>query len=139
MAVVQNHHNYAWKVADLVIHRKGATPAEAGTLGIIPGSMGTASYVVMGLGNEAALQSASHGAGRRSSRRQAKDSISLHAARAFLAERDILVQGLAADESPQAYKDVERVLAIQVQAGLVRPVARMRPVAVIMAGEEGEG
>jgi tRNA-splicing ligase RtcB len=92
----------------------------------------------MGPGNEEALRSASHGAGRLTSRRQAKDTISLHAAKAFLAERDILVQGLAVDESPQAYKDVERVLEIQVQAGLVSPVARMRPVAVIMAGEEGE-
>jgi tRNA-splicing ligase RtcB len=138
VAVVQNHHNFAWKVGDLVIHRKGATPAEAGVLGIIPGSMGTASYVVMGLGNPEGLESASHGAGRRMSRRQAKDTISLHATKAFLAERDVLVHGLAVDESPQAYKDVERVLEIQVQAGLVKPVARMRPVAVIMAGEEGE-
>ncbi len=62
----------------------------------------------------------------------------MHDARAWLAERDILVRGLSVDESPQAYKDIERVLDVQVQAGLVKPVARMRPVAVIMAGEPGE-
>jgi tRNA-splicing ligase RtcB len=56
----------------------------------------------------------------------------------LLRQRDILVEGLSTDESPQAYKDIERVLEIQVAAGLIRPLARMRPVAVIMAGEEGE-
>jgi len=100
--------------------------------------MGTPSYIVVGLGNDEGLRSASHGAGRRSSRRAAKDTISLHSAKAFLAERDVLVRGLSVDESPMAYKDIERVLELQVAAGLVRPVARMRPVAVIMAGEPGE-
>ncbi|MBI2941319.1 MAG: RtcB family protein [Chloroflexi bacterium] len=138
VAVVQNHHNFAWRVGDLVVHRKGATPAGAGTLGIIPGSMGTASYIVVGLGNEEGLQSASHGAGRRASRRQAKESIALHQVREWLAERNILVDGLSADESPQAYKDIERVLELQVRAALIRPVARMHPVAVIMAGGVGE-
>ena len=100
--------------------------------------MGTPSYIVVGLGNDEGLRSASHGAGRRSSRRAAKDTISLHSAKAFLAEHDVLVLGLSVDESPMAYKDIERVLELQVAAGLVRPVARMRPVAVIMAGEPGE-
>ena len=137
--VVQNHHNFAWREGDTVIHRKGATPAEAGVLGIIPGSMATPSYVVAGLGNDEGLRSASHGAGRRTSRRGAKDTITLHAARELLAERDVLVEGLSVDESPEAYKDIERVLDVQVAAGLVRPVARMRPIAVIMAGErDGE-
>jgi tRNA-splicing ligase RtcB len=138
LAVVQNHHNFAWRQGDLVIHRKGATPAEAGVLGVIPGSMGSASYLVEGLGAADALWSASHGAGRRGSRTAARNAISLREARAWLAERDILVEGLSVDESPQAYKDIEHVMRVQVAAGLVRPLARMRPVAVIMAGEAGD-
>jgi tRNA-splicing ligase RtcB (3'-phosphate/5'-hydroxy nucleic acid ligase) len=138
IAVVQNHHNFAWRAGDLVIHRKGATPAEAGALGVIPGSMGSASYLVEGLGAEDALWSASHGAGRRGSRAAARNAISLRETRAWLAERDILVEGLSVDESPQAYKDIEHVMRVQVAAGLVRPLARMRPVAVIMAGEAGD-
>ncbi len=136
--VVQNHHNFAWRRGDLVIHRKGATPAEAGTLGVIPGSMGTASYLVEGLGNAAALESASHGAGRRGSRTSARNSISLNETRRLLKQEDILVEGLSVDEAPQAYKDIERVMNIQIAAELVRPLARMRPVAVIMAGEAGQ-
>jgi tRNA-splicing ligase RtcB (3'-phosphate/5'-hydroxy nucleic acid ligase) len=138
IAAVQNHHNFAWRQGDLVIHRKGATPAEARALGVIPGSMGSASYLVEGLGAEDALWSASHGAGRRASRAAARNAISLREARAWLAERDVLVEGLSVDESPQAYKDIEHVMRVQVAAGLVRPLARMRPVAVIMAGEAGD-
>jgi tRNA-splicing ligase RtcB len=58
--------------------------------------------------------------------------------RRFLAERDVLAEGVAIDEAPQAYKDVERVIELQVAAGLITPIARMRPIAVIMAGEKGE-
>lgn len=138
LAVVQNHHNFAWRKGDLVIHRKGATPAEAGVLGVIPGSMGSASYVVEGRGNPEALESAAHGAGRRSSRWQARNTIGASEVRRLLRQQDVLVEGLSLDEAPQAYKDIERVMAIQVAAELVRPVARMRPVAVIMAGEQGD-
>jgi tRNA-splicing ligase RtcB (3'-phosphate/5'-hydroxy nucleic acid ligase) len=137
VAVVQNFHNFAWREGDTVIHRKGATPAEAGRLGIIPGSMGTNSYVVAGLGNREALNSSSHGAGRRGSRTAARNSISLSEVKKFLKQHDILVEGLSVDESPDAYKDIERVMALQTAAGLIKPLARMRPVAVIMAGEPG--
>jgi tRNA-splicing ligase RtcB len=137
-AVVQNEHNFAWRDGELVIHRKGATPAELGVLGIIPGSMATPSYLVAGLGAEASLQSASHGAGRRGSRTDARNTISLRAAQALLAERDVLVSGLSVEEAPQAYKNIEQVIATQVAAGLIRPLARMQPVAVIMAGEAGD-
>lgn len=136
--VVQNHHNFAWRQGDLVIHRKGATPAEPGMLGVIPGSMGTSSYVVVGQGQPEALMSASHGAGRRGSRTAARNSISMRDAREFMKQRDILVEGLSADEAPQAYKDIERVMQLQVAEGLIRPLARMQPVAVIMAGEQGD-
>jgi tRNA-splicing ligase RtcB len=137
LAVVQNFHNFAWKEGDLIIHRKGATPAEAGVLGVIPGSMGTPSYIVEGQGQAEALNSASHGAGRRGSRTSARNSISLREARNFMQQRDILVEGLSVDEAPQAYKDIERVMRLQVEAGLIEPLARMRPIAVIMAGEAG--
>jgi tRNA-splicing ligase RtcB (3'-phosphate/5'-hydroxy nucleic acid ligase) len=138
IAVIQNHHNFAWQQGDLVIHRKGATPAEQGVLGVIPGSMGTASYIVEGRGQPDALWSASHGAGRRGSRTAARNSISMADVRKLLKQHDVLVEGLSVDESPQAYKDIERVMALQVSAGLVAPLARMRPVAVIMAGEAGD-
>ncbi|NOK58730.1 MAG: RtcB family protein [Chloroflexi bacterium AL-W] len=135
LQVIQNHHNFAWRKGDLVIHRKGATPAEEGRLGVIPGSMGTSSYIVAGCGIPEALESAAHGAGRRSSREVARNSISMRDVRAFLEQQDIIVEGLSVDEAPQAYKDIEHVLRLQVEAGLVQPLARMRPVAVIMAGE----
>ncbi len=135
---VENHHNFAWRDGDLVIHRKGATPAEAGTWGVIPGSMGTASYIVEGLGHPDALCSASHGAGRRGSRTSARDRIGLADVRRALKAQDILVDGLSVEEAPDAYKDIERVMRLQIDAGLVKPLARMHPIAVIMAGESGE-
>jgi tRNA-splicing ligase RtcB len=136
--VVQNHHNFAARDGDLVIHRKGATPAGPGVLGVIPGSMADPSYIVAGQGVDAALNSASHGAGRQASRTQARATIGLSEVRKLLKQRDVIVEGLSADESPQAYKNIERVMEIQVEAGLIAPLARMRPVAVIMAGEKGE-
>jgi len=138
IATIQNHHNFAWKEGDLVIHRKGATPAEPGVLGVIPGSMGTPSYLVAGRGQPDALSSASHGAGRRGSRTTARNSISLRDARDFLKQQDVLVEGLSVDEAPEAYKDIERIMGLQVDAGLIEILARMRPVAVIMAGEAGD-
>lgn len=138
LAVVQNHHNFAWRDGDTIVHRKGATPAEPGVLGVIPGSMAAPSYLVAGRGQPAALSSASHGAGRRGSRTAARNSISLRDARDALKRADVLVAGLSVDEAPQAYKDIERVVELQVAAGLIDPLARMRPVAVIMAGEAGD-
>jgi tRNA-splicing ligase RtcB len=138
IATIQNHHNYAWRQGDTIIHRKGATPAEAGVLGVIPGSMATASYLVSGRGQPESLSSASHGAGRRGSRADARNRISLRDARDMLKQQDVLVEGLSVDEAPQAYKDIERVMRLQIDAGLIEPLARMRPVAVIMAGEAGD-
>ncbi|MDQ2801023.1 MAG: RtcB family protein [Armatimonadota bacterium] len=133
---IQNHHNFAWlDGSDRVIHRKGATPAEKGVLGVIPGSMGSASYLVRGEGKAEALHSASHGAGRVGSRTAVRDEISLGDVRRFLKQQDILVEGLTAAEAPPAYKDIERILRIQVDAGLVTTLAQMFPIAVIMAGE----
>ncbi len=137
--VIENHHNFAWEQPDgTVIHRKGATPAEAGVLGIIPGSMATASYIVEGLGDKATLASAAHGAGRRFSRAEARRTITPAMAAAVVREAGVLVRGLAVDESPLAYKDIESVMEVQIAAGLIRPVARMRPLVVIMSGTAGE-
>ncbi|NJN17328.1 MAG: RtcB family protein [Oscillochloris sp.] len=137
-AQLENHHNFAWREGDLVVHRKGATPANAGELGIIPGSMATNSYVVVGKGNPDSLMSSSHGAGRRGSRTWAKNTISMSDVRRFLAQKNVMIEGVAADESPFAYKDIERVISLQESAGLLAKVARMQPVAVLMAGEPGD-
>src|SRR5690606_15517392 len=81
LAMVENHHNFAWKEQDsegreLIIHRKGATPAGKGVLGIIPGSMTSPGFIVRGKGEQLALNSASHGAGRLMSRTRAKATLS---------------------------------------------------------------
>src|SRR5437867_13319159 len=76
IAGIENHHNFAWKEThggrELIVHRKGATPAAHGVMGVIPGSMASPGFDVRGRGVEESLDSASHGAGRRMSRSQAK-------------------------------------------------------------------
>ena len=138
---VENHHNFAWKEShggeELIVHRKGATPAGEGIVGIIPGSMGTPGYVVCGKGNTASLASASHGAGRRMSRKSAKEKCSWAEASTFLAERGITLLSGGLDEVPMAYKDIEAVMGAQVD--LVEILARFNPKLVKMApGEESE-
>ncbi len=140
-AVVENHHNFAWseKLPDgrtVIVHRKGATPAGVGVLGIIPGSMGDAGYVVRGKGSSEALTSASHGAGRLMSRTAAINSISKSARDAYLKERNVTLLGGGLDESPQAYKDIESVIAAQ--ADLVQVLGKFTPRIVRMADEAGE-
>lgn len=135
-AVVENHHNFAWRQEyagrEVIVHRKGATPAHAGELGVIPGSMATAGWVVRGLGCEASYCSASHGAGRRLSRAEAKRRFRRTEVVALLQEAGVEVLGADLDEAPQAYKDIEAVMAAQ--AELVRAIARFDPVLVRMAG-----
>ena len=138
---VENHHNFAWKEShggeELIVHRKGATPAGEGMVGIIPGSMGTPGYVVCGKGNTASLASASHGAGRRMSRKSAKEKCSWAEASTFLAERGITLLSGGLDEVPMAYKDIEAVMGAQ--ADLVEILARFNPKLVKMApGGESE-
>jgi tRNA-splicing ligase RtcB len=139
---VENHHNFAWQEThdgrSVIVHRKGATPAEKGMLGIIPGSMGTPGYLVEGLGNPRSLRSTSHGAGRRMSRTAARRSSTWRDAQELLraAGVDLLSAGL--DEVPWAYKDIDGV--IRAQADLARPLARFMPRLVKMApaGERPE-
>jgi tRNA-splicing ligase RtcB len=139
IAHVENHHNFAWRESHqgktVIVHRKGATPATAGVLGVIPGSMADPAYVVRGRGNPESLNSASHGAGRKMSRKQAKDCFSWHATKANLEKRGITVLSAAADEVPGVYKDIEEVMASQ--QDLVEKVARFEPRIVKMAGEDG--
>lgn len=140
-AVVENHHNFAWREKlpngrAVIVHRKGATPAGVGVLGVIPGSMGDAGYVVRGRGVGAALESASHGAGRLMSRRAALDSISKPARDAYLKQRGVSLLGGGLDESPQAYKPIEMVIAAQ--RDLVDVLGKFTPRIVRMAEESGE-
>ena len=139
---IENHHNFAWKEEhggrELVVHRKGATPAGRGVLGIIPGSMGTPGYVVRGKGVEASLLSASHGAGRKMSRTAAKAKFNWRDVKRFLDQRGVTLMSAGLDEVPMAYKDIDQVMTAQ--RDLVDTVARFDPRLVKMAdaGERPE-
>jgi tRNA-splicing ligase RtcB len=141
-AAINIHHNYANREThygeQVWVHRKGATFAGPGVLGIIPGSMATGSYIVRGLGNPESFSSCSHGAGRVMSRGEAVRSITLesfaHKMQGIVAEtsKEYL------DEAPQAYKDLDTV--IHNQADLIEPVRRLRPLLNVKgAGTGGRG
>ena len=115
---INENHNHAevLETGD-VLHRKGATPAEEGVLGVIPGSMKSGVYITKGLGNEFFMCSASHGAGRKMSRGFAKKNISLET---FKSQMNGIIANISAstlDEAPDAYKDLEYV--INAQKGIV--------------------
>ena len=142
LLTVENHHNFAWKEVhdgnEVIVHRKGATPAGVDDLGIIPGSMATPAYVVRGKGSDDSLRSASHGAGRVMSRRQAKLTYRWAQVRPLLAQRGVRLLSAGLDEVPFVYKDIDHVM--QQQHDLVRPLARFDPKLVKMAppGERAE-
>jgi tRNA-splicing ligase RtcB len=132
---VNIHHNYASMEnhgENVMVHRKGATRARKGELGIIPGSQGTKSYIVRGLGNKASFESCSHGAGRKMGRKQAKRELSLDEQKALLDSQGI-VHGIRTenelDEAPGAYKDISVVMGNQ--RDLVEIVTDLTPIAVI--------
>ena len=135
IAGVENHHNFAWieehDGEELVVHRKGATPAGRDVLGVIPGSMATAAYVVRGRDSSESLRSAAHGAGRRMSRKQAKKRFRWSDVRRLLQDNRIQLLSAGLDEVPMAYKDINEVMAAQ--EDLVRPIARFQPRLVKMA------
>ena len=139
LAGLENHHNFAWREThdgrDVIVHRKGATPAGEGVLGVIPGSMATPGFVVRGKGNAASLNSASHGAGRAMSRTQAKNTFRWAAIRPMLEAAGVQLLSAGIDENPLAYKDIETVMAQQTD--LVEVIARFDPKVVRMA-DEGE-
>lgn len=133
---VENHHNFAWeeRLADgrqVIVHRKGATPAKQGELGIIPGSMTAPGYIVAGRGFAGSLQSASHGAGRQLSRTVAKNSITRHALEKELEAQQVTLIGGGLDEAPFAYKDIRKVM--RDQTDLVDVLGVFRPRVVRMA------
>lgn len=117
VAKVENHHNFAWKEwidgKELVVHRKSATPAHEGELGIIPGNMIHGGYLVCGKGIPGSLNSASHGAGRRMSRGRAKESFSGSDLRKMVSNANVTLIGGSAEESPLAYKDIDDVMDAQ--------------------------
>jgi tRNA-splicing ligase RtcB len=137
MAGVENHHNFAWKEThngkEVVVHRKGATPAGKGVLGVIPGSMADPAYVVRGKGNPVSLNSASHGAGRAMSRKKAKDKYNWRAVQHDLEKKGVRVLSAGADEVPGVYKDIREVM--RQQQDLVEPIARFDPRIVKMCGD----
>jgi tRNA-splicing ligase RtcB len=139
---VENHHNFAWRERhhgrDVVVHRKGATPAAPGMIGVIPGSMAAPGYLVEGLGNADSLNSTSHGAGRRLSRKAAIKTYTWKEAKAFLAEKGVDLISAGLDEVPWAYKNILEVM--DAQRDLARPIATFMPRLVKMApaGERPE-
>jgi tRNA-splicing ligase RtcB len=136
-ADLENHHNFAWRQRhqgrELIVHRKGATPAGPGALGVIPGTMADPAFVVRGLGNPQSFHSASHGAGRRMSRKKANDTFRFNAVRKELETRGVHVLAAGSDEVPGVYKDIHEVMAAQ--QDLVEIVAQFDPKIVRMCGD----
>ena len=135
LAMVENHHNFAWKETlpdgrQVIVHRKGATPAGKGILGVIPGSMVHPGFIVRGKGNPLSLQSASHGAGRAMSRTQARNTVTRHSLDKMLREHGVELIGGGLDEAPVAYKNIHQVMAAQ--ADLVEVVGMFLPKIVRM-------
>jgi len=139
--MVENHHNFAWKeildnieggAKEVIVHRKGATPAGKNVLGIIPGSMTAPGFIVKGKGEVASVNSASHGAGRKMSRSAAIKSITHEALKDELKKQGVKLMGGGLDEAPFAYKDIETVM--KSQKALVDVVGKFTPKIVKMDG-----
>ena len=139
LAMIENHHNFAWKEKDslgneIIVHRKGATPAGEGVLGIIPGSMATPGFIVRGKGLAASINSASHGAGRLMSRTKAKQTILPGQVNKLLKQAGVELIGSGLDEAPMAYKDIHQVM--ESQKDLVEVLGSFMPKIVRMCGDE---
>jgi tRNA-splicing ligase RtcB (3'-phosphate/5'-hydroxy nucleic acid ligase) len=143
---IENHHNFAWKERhqidgierEVIVHRKGATPAGAAVLGIIPGSMASPGFVVRGKGNPPSLNSAAHGAGRVMSRTKARQRFTWSGVRKLLTDRGVDLLSAGLDEVPGVYKDIDSVMAAQTD--LVEVLGRFDPRLVKMCpdGERAE-
>jgi tRNA-splicing ligase RtcB len=134
--MINIHHNYAtWENhfgENVVIHRKGATSAKDGEIGLIPGSQGTASYVVRGKGNKESFMSCSHGAGRKMGRKDACRTLDLETEKKLLDDKGIIHAIRSQedlDEAPGSYKDIDVVM--EEQKDLVDIVVKLEPLAVI--------
>jgi len=132
---VENHHNYAWRETingkDVLVHRKGATPAQKGVLGIIPGSMATPGFIVEGRGDAESMNSASHGAGRAMSRTAAKKAFTREEMDKFLKDNNVELMSGGLDECPGGYKNINTVM--ENQKDLVKILAKFSPRLVKMA------
>jgi tRNA-splicing ligase RtcB len=137
IAGVENHHNFAWREVHggraVIVHRKGATPAGSGVLGVIPGSMADPAFIVRGQGNPESLNSASHGAGRCMSRKKARDTYNWKAVKHDLEKKGVRVLSAGSDEVPSVYKDIREVM--RQQADLVIIVAQFDPKIVKMCDD----
>ncbi|WFB08068.1 RtcB family protein [Streptomyces sp. LX-29] len=131
--VISCHHNYVaeerYEGLDLLVTRKGAIRAGGGEYGIIPGSMGTGSYIVRGMGNEASFNSASHGAGRKMSRNQAKKRFSVRDLEEQTRGVECRKDAGVVDEIPGAYKPIEKVM--EQQRDLVEIVAKLKQIVCV--------
>jgi tRNA-splicing ligase RtcB len=139
LAMIENHHNFAWKEKDafgndIIVHRKGATPAGEGVLGIIPGSMASSGFIIRGKGLAASINSASHGAGRLMSRTKAKQTILPGHVNKVLKQAGVELIGAGLDEAPMAYKDIHQVM--EHQKDLVEVLGTFMPKSVRMCGDE---
>ena len=126
-AAIENHFGQ-----NVIVHRKGATLARKGTTGIIPGSQGSSSYIVEGLGNKESFMSCSHGAGRKMSRTQAKNDLNLEKEIKILDEQNIIHSIRSKkdlDEATSAYKNIDEVM--ENQKDLVKIKVKLRPLAVV--------
>jgi len=134
IAFIENHHNFAWKELfdgdEYIVHRKGATPAAKGLVGIIPADMMNAGYIISGKGNVEALNSASHGAGRRLSRKKAKESLTKSEMNKILKKNNITLIGGGTEEAQSAYKNLEDIM--QSQCDLVNIEGKFYPQIVRM-------
>ncbi|MEO1097872.1 MAG: RtcB family protein [Bacteroidota bacterium] len=135
VATVENHHNFAWKEKgltgeELIVHRKGATPAAKGELGVIPGSMTATGYIVRGKGEAASLFSASHGAGRKMSRKKVRESYTGSEMKKTLSKAGVTLVGGGVDEAPVAYKELDEVM--NHQQNLVETIGTFTPKIVRM-------
>lgn len=143
---LENHHNFAWKERhviggierEVIVHRKGATPAGQGVLGIIPGSMASPGFVVSGKGNAESLNSAAHGAGRVMSRTQAAKTFEWKKVNQYLREQGVTLISAGLDEVPMVYKNIREVMAAQ--SDLVTILGQFDPKLVKMSppGERAE-
>ena len=125
-ALINRNHNHAVERDGLWIHRKGATHAEEGMLGVIPGNMRDGSFIVKGKGNPDSLYSSSHGAGRVLGRRQAKEKLNVVDFKKNMQGITALVGESTLDESPDAYKDIYEVMRLQ--EDLVEVIAHIKPI-----------
>lgn len=139
VAKIENHHNFAWKETidgkEVIVHRKGATPAGKGVLGIIPGSMVSPGFIVRGRGVVDSISSASHGAGRLMSRTVARNTFTKSGVDKLLKNHKVDLIGGGIDEAPLAYKDINEVMGYQ--KDLIDIIGTFTPQVVRMADDEG--